>query len=122
MSNFRMRCGDMGRYVVFLGILGLLAPRAAEAAMTMNCAAAMSLIADHPGIEASSLLSDVAAEWRAMDQQTVSGGHPALVSRMLTMPEVMTLLSSQCADNPGQPLQAAAGQVYLRMRATLDGF
>lgn len=106
---------------VTLPLASLLATGATTAA-PMNCATAMSLIAAHPGIEAPSILTDVAAEWRAMDQKTVATGHPALTGQMLAMPAVMNMLAQQCRSNPGQPLQVAAAQLYLRVRAALEGF
>lgn len=117
-----MRCSDRAKCGLLLGILFLAVHRPARAETVVSCAAAMDLIADHPGIEAGSLLTEVAAEWRAMNQATLSAGHPALTGQMLSMPGVMNQLSRQCANNPGQSLRAAAAQVYLRARAALDGF
>ncbi len=117
-----MRRSDQVKRALFLAGLFLSVQRPASAGTVVSCAAAMTLIADHPGIEASSLLMEVATEWRAMDQATLSAGHPALTGQMLSMPGAMNQLSRQCADNPGQPLRAAAAQVYLRARAALDGF
>jgi hypothetical protein len=100
----------------------LAAQGQAAATPMMNCATAMGLVAAHPGVEAVSILTDVASEWRSMDRQTVSSGHPALTSQMLAMPGVMNELARQCTDNPGQPLAMAATQVYLRVRAALEGY
>lgn len=103
-------------------VTGWSALGAAQAASVMNCATAMTLVSLHPGIEAPSVVTDVLAQWQAMDRQTMAAGHPAIAAQMVNTPAVMTLLARQCQDNPGQALQQASAQVYLRARAAIDGF
>jgi hypothetical protein len=40
----------------------------------------------------------------------------------MTMPSAIDTLSNQCIENPGETLDAAAAQTYVRVRQQLDGF
>ncbi len=105
----------------FLMILGLITfPMPAAAAMT--CAAAMTLEANNPGIETTSIESMIASEWQGMDQATVAHGFAPVAQKMLASPSSFQLMSAQCQENPGQLLSAAAAQIYLEARRTLDGY
>jgi len=88
----------------------------------MTCAEAISLVANHPGIEANSIISAVLNQWEAMDRKTASGGHAPITQQMMTTPSAIDALSGQCIANPGQSLGAAAAQVYRVAREQLDGF
>jgi hypothetical protein len=103
----------------------LTAPPSANVATAgerLKCAAAMVLVAQHPGVEAPSVATDVLAQWQAMDRQTTAAGHAPIVGQMVGTPAIMALLAQQCRDNPGQALWQASAQVYLRARAVIDGF
>lgn len=89
---------------------------------TLKCAAALTLVAQHPGVEAPSVVTDVLAQWQDMDRQTMATGHAAIAAQMLRSPAILNLLAHHCQDNPGQSLQLAAAQVYLRARAAIEGF
>jgi len=107
-----------------LGLIayGPLQPGSAQAASSLKCAAALTLVAQHPGIGAPSVVTDVLAQWQDMDRQTMASGHPAIAAQMLSSPSILNLLAQHCENNPGQSLQMAAAQVYLRARAAIDGF
>jgi hypothetical protein len=107
---------------LFLIVLCLGAPQAAQAGETMTCAQAMTLVQNHPGIEANSILSVIANQWQAMDRRTTAGGHAAIAAQMLNSPAAINALSAQCNANPGQPLGGAAAQIYRQAREQLDGF
>ncbi len=94
----------------------------AQADSRMSCAQAMTLVAGHPGIEANSIIAIVVDEWEAMDRRTVGGGHASITAQMMMTPAAIDALSTQCEINPGQPLGAAAAQVYVQAREQLDGF
>jgi hypothetical protein len=89
---------------------------------SMTCAQAIAAVASHPGIEANSIMSTVMNQWEAMDRKTSAGGHAPIMQQMMTTPSAIDALSGQCIANPGQPLGAAAAQVYRMARAQLDGF
>jgi hypothetical protein len=110
------------RLGLFLLVSGLVAPPAARAGERMTCAQAMTLVQNHPGIEANSILSVIASQWQAMDQRTTAGGHGAIAAQMLNSPAAINALSAQCNANPGQQLGLAAAQVYRQAREQLDGF
>lgn len=101
---------------------GPVQPGWAQAVGTLKCATALTLVAQHPGVEAPSVVTDVLAQWQDMDRQTMASGHPAIAAQMLNSPAVLNLLAQHCEDNPGQSLQMAAAQVYLRARAAIEGF
>jgi hypothetical protein len=103
-------------------LLWLGAPPAASAYNSMTCAQAMTLVQNHPGVEANSILSVIANQWQAMDRRTTAGGHTAIAAQMLTSPAAINALTAQCNANPGQPLGAAAAQIYRQAREQLDGF
>jgi hypothetical protein len=109
-----------------LGVLGVLlglgATHHAVARETMTCAQAIALVANHPGIEANSIISTVVSQWQAMDLRTAAGGHPPIMQQMMTSPNAINALSGECIANPGQTLGAAAAQVYKVAREQLDGF
>jgi hypothetical protein len=94
----------------------------AFAAETMTCAQAISLVANHPGVEANSIISAVLNQWEAMDRRTAAGGHAPIAQQMMTTPSAIDALSGQCIANPGQSLGAAAAQIYRVAREQLDGF
>ncbi len=94
----------------------------AQAYESMTCAQAIALVANHPGIEANSIISTVVNQWEAMDRRTAAGGHPPITQEMMTTPSAIDALSGQCIANPGQTLGAAAAQVYRVAREQLDGF
>ncbi len=103
-------------------LLGGVLMHRASATTSLSCAQAMTLVADHPGVEANSIASIVVSQWQVMDRRTAEGGHPAIAAKMLTTPAAFSALSAQCNANPGQPLGAAAAQVYQEARQLLDGF
>jgi len=88
----------------------------------MTCSQAIALVANHPGIEANSIISTVVNQWEAMDRRTAAGGHAPITQQMMTTPSAIDALSGQCIANPGQTLGAAAAQVYRVAREQLDGF
>jgi len=92
------------------------------AAQTMTCAQAMTLESEHPGIETTSILSIIARQWQAMDQQTLAHNAQPITPAMTAGPTYFNMLSAQCEANPGQTLHAAAAQVYRIARSALDGF
>jgi hypothetical protein len=108
---------------VAIGLLLCLAsPPAAKAYDSMTCAQAMTLVVNHPGIEANSIITLVVNQWQAMDRRTIAGGHQPITAQMMTGPAAINALSAQCNVNPGQTLGAAAAQVYRQAREQLDGF
>jgi hypothetical protein len=108
---------------LLLGIFaGLGAADPARAYASMTCAQAIASVADHPGIEANSIMSTVLNQWEAMDRRTSAGGHAPIVQQMMTTPSAIDALSGQCIANPGQTLGAAAAQVYRVAREQIDGF
>jgi hypothetical protein len=103
--------------------IGLLAfGTTAAPAATMTCAIAMTLENNNPGIETSSIISIVNSEWQTMDQQTIQHGAAPIAQKMASGPTYYNMLSAQCQTNPGQPLHAAAAQVYRVARSAMDGF
>jgi len=100
--------------------LGAAAP--AQAFGTMTCAQAMTLVSNNPGIESISIMSQLANEWAAMDKTTIASGYPPIAPKMLNGTTSFNLISSQCQDNPGQNLSAAAAQVYRQARSAFDGY
>jgi hypothetical protein len=94
----------------------------ARASAGMSCAQAMTLVANHPGIEANSIIALVVDQWQAMDRRTAAGGHAPITAQMMAGPAAINALSAQCSNNPGQGLGAAAAQIYRQARAELDGF
>ena len=102
--------------------LGIRAAHPACAFETMTCAQAIALVANHPGIEANSIISTVVTQWEAMDRRTTAGGHAPIVQQMITTPSAINALSGECISNPAQTLNAAAAQVYRVAREQLDGF
>ncbi len=118
-----IRCGTpFARLALFLLVTWLEAPPAAWASDMMTCAQAMTLVQNHPGIEANSILSVIANQWQAMDRRTTAGGHGAIAAQMLNSPAAINALTAQCNANPGQPLGVAAAQIYRQAREQLDGF
>ncbi len=111
-----------GVAAVSLVAFGQAQPGWAQAVGTLKCAAALTLVAQHPGVEAPSVVTDVLAQWQNMDRQTMATGHAAIAAQMLSSPAILDLLARHCEDNPGQSLQLAAAQVYLRARAAIEGF
>jgi hypothetical protein len=115
----------MGRAAV-ITLLGLLSGMAmahpAQAHASMTCAQAIALVADHPGIEANSIVSTVMMQWEAMDRRTAAGGHAPIAQQMMATPSAIDALSGQCIANPGQTLGDAAAQVYRLAREQIDGF
>ena len=108
---------------VFLGLLaGAGTTHHAYAYASMTCAQAIASVANHPGIEANSIVSKVVSQWEAMDRRTAAGGHAPIMQQMMTTPNAIDALSGQCIANPGQTLGAAAAQVYRVAREQLDGF
>ncbi len=103
--------------------LFLFAANAAHAASNMTtCATAMNLVSNNPGIESASIMSVVTMQWQKMDQATVSSNHPAITQQMMNNPGYTQMFETQCEENPGQPLTAAAAQVYRQARVRLDGY
>ena len=96
--------------------------RPAWANESMTCGQAIALVASHPNIEATSIVSTVVNQWEAMDRRTAAGGHGPITQQMMTTPGAINALSGQCIANPGQSLDAAAAQVYRVAREQLDGF
>jgi hypothetical protein len=119
MNRSGARAAGLG---LVLLVSWLVAPPVARAGAPMTCAQAMTLVQNHPGIEANSILSMIANQWQAMDQRTTAGGHPAIAAQMLNSPAAINALSAQCNANPGQALAGAAAQVYRQAREQLDGF
>jgi hypothetical protein len=118
-----MRIMRRAAVVVLLGVLsGMGMARPAQAHAGMTCAQAIALVADHPGIEANSIISTVMMQWEAMDRRTAAGGHAPIAQRMMATPGAIDALSGQCIANPGQTLGAAAAQVYRVAREQIDGF
>lgn len=93
-----------------------------RAAAAMTCSTAMTLETNNPGIETTSINSMIASEWKMMDQATVAHGFQPVAQKMLASPTSFQLMSTQCQENPGEPLSAAAAQVYLEARRALDGY
>ncbi len=109
--------------VALLGVAFAMGPAdRALAYHSMSCAQAMTLVAGHPGIEAASIAGMVANQWQAMDRRTVAGGHSPIAAEMMAAPSAINALTAQSNANPGQPLGAAAAQIYRQARAQLDGF
>jgi hypothetical protein len=102
--------------------LFLCAANPAHAASNMTCATAMSLVTNNPGIESASIMSVVTMQWEKMDQATVSSNHAAITQQMMNNPGYTQMFETQCEENPGQPLTAAAAQVYRQARVRLDGY
>jgi hypothetical protein len=119
LNRSRARLARLGSSLL---VLWLGAPPSAQANERMTCAQAMTLVQNHPGIEASSILSVIANQWQAMDRRTAAEGHAAIAAQMLNSPAAINALSAQCNANPGQPLGAAAAQIYRQAREQLDGF
>lgn len=108
--------------VFLVVVIGLGTAHPAFALESMTCGQAIALVASHPGIESSSIISTVVNQWEAMDRRTAAGGHTPIAQQMLTTPSAINALSGQCIANPGQSLGAAAAQVYRVAREQLDGF
>ncbi|WP_419759371.1 hypothetical protein [Acidisoma sp.] len=107
----------------FLSVfVGVLTAHNAYALESMTCGQAIALVANHPSIESTSIISSVVDQWEAMDRRTAAGGHTPIAQQMLTSPEAINALSGQCIANPSQTLGAAAAQVYRVAREQLDGF
>jgi hypothetical protein len=102
--------------------LFLFAANAAYASSNMTCSTAITLVNNNPGIESASVMSIVAMQWQKMDQTTVSSHHPAITQQMMNDTGYTQMLDAQCEENPGQPLAAAAAQVYRQARVRLDGY
>lgn len=102
--------------------LFLVAVNSAHAASNMTCATAMNLVTNNPEIESASIMSVVTMQWEKMDQATVSSSHPAITQQMMNNPGYTQMFETQCEENPGQPLTAAAAQVYRQARVRLDGY
>jgi hypothetical protein len=94
----------------------------AFAYQSMTCGQAIALVANHPGIEANSIISTVVNQWEAMDRRTAAGGHGPITQQMMMTSSAINALSGQCIGNPAQTLGAAASQVYRVARQQLDGF
>ncbi len=108
---------------VLLGVaIGMGSVHHACAYESLTCAQAISLVANHPGIEANSIISTVMNQWEAMDRRTAAGGHAPIAEQMIATAGTIDALSGQCISNPGQTLGAAAAQVYRVAREQLDGF
>jgi hypothetical protein len=108
---------------VLLGlVIGMGTTHHAFASESMTCAQAIALVADHPGVEANSIVSTVVNQWEAMDRRTAAGGHAPITQQMMTTPSAIDALSGQCIADPRQTLGAAAAQVYRVARQQLDGF
>jgi hypothetical protein len=103
-------------------LLALAAAAPAQAYVGLTCAQAMTLVSNNPGIESQSIMSQVAGQWAVQDKRTVALGYPPIAQQMLGNGAAFQRLSSQCQDNPGQTLSAAAAQVYLQSREALDGY
>jgi len=97
-----------------------VAPARADTQMT--CARAMTLEHNNPGIETASIVSIIEAQWQAMDQGTIAHGYSPIAPAMMNGSTYFDMMSEQCAENPGQNLHAAAGQVYRQARLAIDGF
>jgi hypothetical protein len=108
--------------LALVAFLGLAMLQSAMALDRMSCAQAMTLVVNHPDIEATSIITMVVSQWQAMDRHTRAGGHAAIAAQMMASPVAINALSAQCNANPGQMLGAAAAQVYRQARAQLDGF
>jgi hypothetical protein len=118
-KGFFMQYAKAGFYGA---ILLLCATNSAHAAPNMTCSRAMSLVSNNPGIESASIMSIAAMQWQKMDQITLSNKHPAIAQAMIGNNNYTQMLESQCMENPGQPLVAAAAQVYRQARVSLDGY
>jgi hypothetical protein len=114
-----MRCLVVSLFAAGIAAFSML-PARAEPVMT--CARAQMLEANSPGIETQSLMSIIAQDWQTMDQATVARGDAPVAPAMLKSNIYFNMISTQCTENPGQPLHAAAAQVYRQARMTLDGF
>lgn len=108
--------------MAFALVAGLMPGQRAFAYQGITCAQAISLVANHPDVEASSVVAMAVSEWEAMDRRTASGGHAPITQQMLATPATINALSGQCISNPGQSLGAAAAQVYRTALEQIDGF
>jgi hypothetical protein len=88
----------------------------------MTCAQATALVANHPGVEAASIITMATNQWRAMDRRTVAAGHAAIEPRMVQTNVFINALSAQCSANPGQLFRASVAQVYRVAREQFDGY
>jgi hypothetical protein len=102
--------------------LSLSAAAPARAEPSLTCARAMTLVANNPGIESQSIVSIIENQWQSQDKTTLAAAHAPLLPAMTSSAAYMQLLSAQCMNNPGQPLTAAAAQVYAQARQALDGY
>jgi len=100
----------------------LFCATAARAALPMTCSQAATLISRAPAIEGQSITSIIVAQWQRMDERTLAAQHAAIAPSMMNNSSYMQMLNAQCTENPGQPITAAAAQVYLQARMTLDGY
>jgi hypothetical protein len=101
-------------------VMSTLAGTAAQAEMT--CAKAMMLVHNAPAIETSAIMSMLDNQWQQMDRGTVANGHAPIAEKLAGSTAAFNLVSAQCQVTPGMQLGRAAAQVYLRARATLDGY
>jgi hypothetical protein len=117
-KSIMRRTGTMA----FALVVGLMPGQLAFAHEGMTCAQAIRLVANHPDVEASSVVAMAMNQWEAMDRRTASGGHAPITQQMLATPGAINALSGQCIANPGQSLGSAAAQVYRVAREQIDGF
>ncbi len=122
LPRFRKPNARRAGAIAFALVAGLMPGQRAFAYRDLTCAQAIGLVANHPDVEASSVVSMVVKEWEAMDRRTASSGHAMIAQQMLVSSGAITALNEQCIADPGQSLGAAAAQVYRVAREQIDGF
>lgn len=105
-----------------LGAAAICTLMGTAARAEMTCAKAMTLVHNAPGIETNAIMSILDNQWQQMDRATVANGHPPIAAKLAGSTAAFNLVSAQCHVTPGMQLGRAAAQVYLRARATLDGY